>query len=196
MIDPLLREYDPAYGKRPEFGELARDAGRVLNQRLFAQLDGAMNLLTKAASRLDSGETEQADRLIARAAAMPYDARDEGSPGVRSAAQIAYNLVSDQLEMSAEDDSGWLTVTIDVHAHLDGPGRVHLESVVHGFVLQDRLFTLSPAETRLIRKTFGHAPLEADLGDEPDTTAAERAVVIGSLIESARALRSAYDVGA
>ncbi len=195
MNDPLLHKYDPAYGRPAELGELARNAGRALNQRMLDQLDGSMNLLTKAVARLDAGDTGQADRLVARAAAMPYDPREEGSPGVQGAAQIVYNLISDQFEASAEDDSRWLTAAVDVHASTIGPARLNLESALHGFLLQDSLFALSRGEQRLIRKTFGHAPMEADLGDGPEATAGERVIVIDSLLGSARALRSAYGLG-
>jgi hypothetical protein len=192
MSDHPLHEFDPAFGKRREFGELTRASGRALNDRAFAQLDGAINLLSKAVARLDAGEDESAERLIARAAASPYSEYHAGSPGVRGAQQILYELVSDQLESSDEDDSTWLTVTIEVHSHLGGPGRVDLESSVHGFFLQRDLFELSASEERLIRKTFGHAPLEADLGDGLDTTAEERVVIIRSLLDASRALHAAY----
>lgn len=196
MTDSPIHPFDPAYGKRPEFGELARETGRVLNQRLSAQLDGSINLLTKAMARLGAEDVEQADRLVRRAAEMPYDPHDEGSPGIRGAAQIVYELVSDQLEMSDEDDPTWLELTVGVHASVSGPGRIDLESVLHGFVLQRDLFSLSRDEQRLIRKTFGHAPLEAELGDGPDTTVEDRVVVIRSLLDAARALRSAYGLEA
>jgi len=192
VTDSPLHPFDTAYGKRPEFGELARETGRVLNQRSSAQLGGSINLLTKAMARLDAGEVDPADRLITRAAEMPYDEYHEGSPGVRGAQQLVYELVSDELETSAEDDATWLTVTIEVHGRLAGAGRVELESSTHGFVLQRDLFELSPTEERLIRRTFGHAPLEADLGDGPATSAAEREAIIRSLLDAARALRDAY----
>ena len=155
-----------------------------------------MNLLTKAIARLDAGESEQADRLVARAAMLPYDPRELGSPGVRGAAQIVYDLVSDQFEVSADDDSRWLTAAVEVYSSVIGPARLNLESVMHSFLLQDDLFALSRVEQRLIRKTFGHAPMEAELGDGPEATPAERAVVIVSLLGSARALRTAYAAGA
>ncbi|GAB3197139.1 hypothetical protein GCM10027062_08150 [Nocardioides hungaricus] len=187
-----LQELDPAYGKRAEFGELVRAEGRRLNARSHAQIDGATNLLTKALARQEAGDAEQADRLIDRAAAMPYDARDEGSPGVRAAGQLVYVLVSDWLEASAEDDMSWLTAAVEAHSRVDGAGRAYLASTVHGFVLQDLFFTTSRAEQRLIRATFADAPLEADLGDGPELPPDGRASVIRSLLTCVRALEQAY----
>ena len=159
-----------------------------LNDRQFAMLDGAMNLLTKAARR----NGEAADRLIARAAAMPYDPRLEGSPGVRGAQQLGFGLVSDRFEASSFGDNSWLTVAIAAHARLDAVAQADLASTIHGFVLQDEFYETSADERRLIRASFADAPLEADLGDGPELTVEERARIIGSLVESARVLEEAY----
>jgi len=83
MIDHFLSEFDPAYGKRPEFGELARRSGRTLNERSHAQIMGAENLLTKAMVSMSTGHADRAEKLIRRAADLPYDPHEEGSPGFR-----------------------------------------------------------------------------------------------------------------
>jgi len=192
MTGSFLSPYDPAHGKRLEFGELARNSGRILNAHGLAQLIGAENLLAKAVESAASGNQERAEQLVQRAAAMPYDPREEGSPGVRGAAMLIYRLVTDALEASADDDPGWLEVALDVHANLDGPGKSDLASVLHGFVLQEPLFDVSPEERRRIRQAVGDAPLEADLGDGPDRTVEQRRAVISSLLTAALALRQGY----
>ncbi len=188
----FLSELDPAYGLRPEFGELVRRSGRTLNERSLAQLIGAENLLTKAVASRAAGDLDRAEQLVRRAAAMPYDDREGDSPGVRGAAMLVYTLVTDQLEASSLDDQAWLDVALDVHPRLDGLGQAKLASVVHGFVLQDVLFSVSPTERGRIKQAFGDAPLEVDLGDRPGLTVDQRRDIIDSLVTAAVALREGY----
>jgi hypothetical protein len=192
---PFLSQLDPAYGKRLEFGELARQSGRLLNERSHAQIAGAENLLAKAVTCGAAGDLDRAAQLVQRAAAMPYDPREEGSPGVLGAAMLVHNLVSDQFETSEHGDEAWLDVVIDVHARLEGPGKAELASVVHGFVLQEVFYSVTPAEKRRIRQAFADAPLQADLGDGPDLTVERRRAIIGSLVAAAAALHEGYAGG-
>ncbi len=193
---PFASEFDPARGLRGELGELARDSGRMLNARSHAQINGAENLLTKAVRSLTSGDPKRAEKLIRRAAQMPYDPREEGSPGVRAASLLVYRLLSDQFEASDYHDTTWLDVVLEVHPRLDTSGRAEVASVVHGFVLQEPFFDVSAAEKRRIQQHFGDAPLEAELGDGPDSTVQRREDVIRSLVEAAVALNTAYSAAA
>ncbi len=161
MTGPFLSEFDPARGLREELGELARDSGRMLNARSHAQMDGAENLLMKAVRSLAGGDSKRVEKLIRRAAQMPYDPREEGSPGVRAASLLTYRLISDQFEASRYDDTRWLDVVLEVHPRLDASGRAQVASVVHGFVLREAFFDVSAAEKRRIQQVFGDAPLEA-----------------------------------
>lgn len=188
-----LSTYDPAYGKRAEFGELARASGRSLNERSAAQIAGAGNLLTKATGHLRAGSTDKADALITRAAAMPYDVREVGSPGLWAASILVYGLVNDHFEECAQDDASWLDVALEVHAESSGPGRAELASTIHGYVLQRDLFELTPDERRRIVAAVGDAPLEADHGDGPDLTVEERADIIRSILSAACALHEGYE---
>jgi len=192
MTDQFLSQFDPAYGKRPEFGELARRSGRTLNERSQAQIMGAENLLTKAMASMSTGQADRAENLIRRAAELPYDPREEGSPGVRGAAMLIHTLVTDRYEASEYDDSGWLDVALHVHGQLDGPGKAELASIVHGFVLQDAFFSVSRAEKRRIQQAVSDAPLEADLGDGPELTLERRLDIVRSLVTAAVALREGY----
>lgn len=171
---------------------MARQSGRLLNQISSAQIDGAGNLLRKAARHLAAGDTNRGEQLIQRTAQMPYDPREEGSPGVRAARMLVYLAITDQFEASPPNDMAWLDATLDVYPQLDPTGRADVASVVHGFVLQSALFTVTPAEKRRIQQAFGDAPLEADLGDLPNATAEQRHEIIRSLIMTANALSDAY----
>lgn len=179
-------------GPQGAFGELQRNSGRLLNEVSHAQIRGAQNLLTKAVHSLARGDDLRAQRLIDRAAQMPYDPREEGSPGVRAASMLVYGIICDQFEGSDEDGAAWLDVVLAVHPHLDATGQAEVSSVTHGFVLQDAFFSPTPAEARRIRRVFGDAPLEADLGDGPDVTVEQRIAIIRSLTTAAAALREAY----
>lgn len=195
MSDAHLSQLDPGYGMRAELGEIARQSGRLLNARSHAQISGAENLLRKAVRALASADEERAEHLIRRAAQMPYDEREEDFPGVRGASMVVYTLISDQQEISAMDDSTWLDVALAVHPRLDPVGQAEVASVVHGFVLQEAFFELSPSEKRRIKQAFGDAPLEADLGDVPTSTVEQRHEIIRSLVVAARALDEAYAAG-
>lgn len=196
VTDPFSSGLDPARGQRNEFGELARQSGRLLNELSHAQIAGAENLLTKAIRALDSEDDQRAEQLIRRAAQMPYDTREAGSPGVLAATLFVYGLISDQFEASDPDDMTWLDVALEVHPGLDPTGRAEVASVVHGFVLQGAFFDVSAVEKRRIREAFGDAPLEAELGDGPNSTLEQRQDIIRSLIRAAMALSNAYAAAA
>jgi hypothetical protein len=185
-------ELDPIFGRRPEVGALARESGQTLNDISNAQITGAENLLVKAMASLATGDTERAEKLIHRVASMPYDSREEESPGIRAALMLVYDLVSDELEDSEHGDTAWLDVALEVYGRVDGAGKSHLASTLNGFVLQPALFTLDRDEKRRIREVVGDAPMEADLGEGPDATVAHRSDVITSLVRTTMALESAY----
>ncbi len=171
---------------------MARQSGRMLNARFSAQITGAENLLTKAIRALGAGDGDRAEALIQRAARMPYDEREQDSPGVRAASVLVYSLISDRFEDSEPDDLAWLDVVVAVHPGLGPLGQAEVASLVHGFVLQTAVFTVTATEKRRIRQAFGDAPLEADLGDGPDATVEQRADIIRSLTLAAAALNEAY----
>lgn len=175
-----------------EFGELRRRSGRLLNEISSAQFRAAENLLTKAARSLSDGDPARADRLIDRVAQLPYDDRDGGSPGVDGASMLVYRIISDQFEASEPDYPAWLDVVLAVHPHIDPTAQADVASAVHGFVLQEAIYSVTPAEARRIRRHFGDAPLEADLGDRPDATVEERRAIIRSLTTAAASLAAAY----
>jgi hypothetical protein len=196
VTDPLPSGFDPGPGTSGDFGALARRSGRMLNPLGHAQISGAGNLLKKAIRALSTGDAQRAEQLILRAAQMPYDDREEGAPGVRAASMLVYLLITDQFEASEEDDMTWLDVVLAVHRGLDPTGRADVASVVHGFVLQPAFFAVSLAEKRRIRRAFGDAPLEPELGDSPSSTGEQRQDIIKSLVVAAVALGEAYAAAA
>jgi hypothetical protein len=173
-------------------GALARESGHTLNEINNAQVTGAENLLLKAMAGFAAGDTERAGKLIHRVASMPYDPREEESPGIRAALMLVYDLVSDEFEDSDYGDTAWLDVALEVYGRVDGAGKSHLASTLNGFVLQPAQFTLDRDEKRRIREVVGDAPMEADLGEGPDATVAHRRGVITSLLRTTMALESAY----
>ena len=194
--DDALAEFLASIGQSGEYAELHRRSGRLLNQVSNAQLTAAENLLTKAARSISAGDAARAERLIDRAAQMPYDLREEDSPGVRGASVLVHRIISDQFENSDPDDLAWLDVILGVHPGLDPAGRAEVASVVHGFVLQEAIYSVTPSEARRIRRAFGDAPLDVDHGDGPDATVEQRRAVIRSLTTAAAALKDAYAAAA
>ena len=189
---PLPAGFDPTADPSKESGAVARISGRMLNELSHAQITGVENLLTKPIRALASGDVQRADQLVQRVARMPYDEREEGSPGVQAASMLVYRTITDRLEASGIGDSTWLDVVLEVHPGLDVTGRATVASIVHGFVLQEPFFTVSPAEKRRIRRYFGDAPLEADLGDEPDSTVEQRHALLRLLLLAVKALGDAF----
>ncbi len=192
MTGHLPPEFDLDPGEWNAFTETARHSGRMLNAVGLAQIKGAGNLLDKAIGHLISGDEQRAEQLMLRAARMPYDQREAGSPGVRAATMLVYDVISDELDNSGIDDPTWLDVPIAVHDRLDPTGQAKVASIVHGFVLQKAFFTTSPAEKRRISEAFGDAPLNADLGDGPTATVEQRLEIIRSLVAASMALEDGY----
>jgi hypothetical protein len=191
-VSSLPPDFDPIFGTRPELGALTRDSGQRLNEISSAQVEGAENLLMKAMASLSAGQTDRAEKLIQRVAAMPYDPREEETPGIRAALMLVYDLVVDEFEDSEVGDTAWLDVALAVHEQVDGAGKAHLASTLNGLVLQRTMFTLDSEEKRRIRNAVGDAPMEADLGEGPDATVAHRRDVITSLVRTTMALEAAY----
>lgn len=190
--DPWTR-FDPAYGRRVEFAELARHAGRDANRRSSIRVQGAENLLKKAVRAIGAGDEDMAQRLIGRAAAMPWDEHEEGSPGIRGGCMLVYRAVVDRFEDSGRDDSLWLDVALEVLAGAEAWGRADLASVLHGIVIQTAFFDPTREEIRRIREAAGSAPLDADLGDGPDATVEHRSEVIESICRVVLSLEQGYD---
>lgn len=74
-----------------------------------AAMQAADNLLGKAIIRLRRGDQAAADRLVAKAAEIPFDDHEEMWPGTNMAAGQIYRVLADQSELCADfeyDDEG------------------------------------------------------------------------------------------
>lgn len=155
-------------------------SGQQLNAEYAAKLTGAQNLLQKAFVAAAT-DLEKADRLIERAAAMPYDEREESFPGVQGAVQMLYEAITDDMEDADEDDHEWLGAALAAHEMTTGPGKAEVASILNGMVLQTAFFALPEVEKRRITKAVGSAPLHVE-HLEPDATVTARAEVIRSVL--------------
>src|SRR5690625_7290895 len=63
-----------------------------------AAQDAAENLLDKAINGLLSGDSERAEKFIARAAAIPFDEHEQVWPGPMMADQMLHGFLSDFVE--------------------------------------------------------------------------------------------------
>ncbi|MEI2778614.1 MAG: hypothetical protein V9G19_22130 [Tetrasphaera sp.] len=160
---------------------LARNSGHLRNEQFFTQMAGADNLLMKAGVALELGDSAKADRLITRAAAMPYDDREMRFPGVQAADSVVYAVILNAVEAADEDDSAWLDAALAAHEEATGPGKQQLACVLNGFVRQAGIVDLTPREKARIRAVARDAPLDVDHVD-PDSTVGERADVIRSIL--------------
>lgn len=76
--------------------------------------DSAANLLDKIAIALLDDDQPRAQTLAARAAALPYDEREEIWPGVFVAGQQIFNTLTDAVEEWPVDDSSWIGIVEDM----------------------------------------------------------------------------------
>lgn len=67
-----------------------------------AAMRAAENLLVKAVDRMRSGEQDAAERLMGRAAELPFDDHEGVWPGPTIAAQLLFDVIADQSELSAD----------------------------------------------------------------------------------------------
>lgn len=182
----------PGVGDADEMQAIASHSGRLLNSVGQAQLLAAQTLLSKAARSVSAGDAARAERLIERAARIPYEDRERHSPGLAASVSLVHDLITDEFEASDTDDLAWLDPVLSVHPHLDATGQAVVASVVHGFVLQSGYYTVGPRESRRIRQLFGYAPLNVELGDGPDISMVQMRQTIRSLVHAAAALGDAY----
>lgn len=136
---------------------MARQLGRMQHSRHHAQITGAENLLTTAIRALNTGDSERAGQLMQRAAQMPYDEREDESPGVVAASMLVCRLISDQFESSESSDTTWLDVVLGVYSDLDSSGRARVSSVDHGLVLQEAFSLLARCRPAPVDRLHGRA---------------------------------------
>lgn len=96
-----IAEISDALGERTPYGTVQLAPTAPLAPFSQAAMDAADNLLGKAITRLRRGDREAAERLITRAAEIPFDDHERSWPGVSMAALQVYRVLADQSEMIA-----------------------------------------------------------------------------------------------
>ncbi|GAA1709510.1 MULTISPECIES: hypothetical protein [Dietzia] len=108
-LGETLDEIDAIYAQRTAFGTNPMAPTAPLGPFSQAAMQAAENLLVKALDRMGSGEQDAAERLMGRAAEIPFDDHEGVWPGPEVAADLLYNLIADHSELLAEfefDDEG------------------------------------------------------------------------------------------
>lgn len=97
-----LAEVRDALGERTPFGTVQMAPTAPLAPFSQAAMTAADNLLVKAVSRLRRGDRVAADKLIARAAEIPFDDHERWWPGLNMATVQVYSVLADQSELIAD----------------------------------------------------------------------------------------------
>ncbi len=170
------------------------DAGVIAGNRGLQEVsrglgEAADNLLRKALRAIEAGDEERARRLVDRACRLPWDEHEECYPAPWSAQMMLYTSVGDALEEAGEGESDWLDAALEILPELSEVGREHLATTLFGFVRQDAVFHLAPAEQKRIRAATGIRPI--DLDDLPEETPHEELVAMTrALLDAVRRLRA------
>ncbi|GLY31850.1 hypothetical protein [Kineosporia sp. NBRC 101731] len=85
-----------------------RASGALLGETSEALQEAAGNLLDKAVARLQEGDEVRARALVERALHLPYDEFEKIRPAVWWLELEVSTQFSDEVELAAEGDSGWL----------------------------------------------------------------------------------------
>lgn len=182
------------YGTHPD----VRDA--ALAPFSEASHEAAVNLLTKALRRLSEGDAEKADRMIARAAALPFDEREHAWPGTGMAEQMLFDLLADQAEEVAAfldgdlEDDEWdedldeidegfpvpLEPVVAYVAEQVGPAEgVALRDAVETVADDGALYGIGPEQAGRLREAVAALPVgPSGRAIGPEAGTAERESVI------------------
>jgi hypothetical protein len=120
----LAREFDGP------FGPLRRASSRAQQPFSLAGRYAAENLLSKARRALRETNDARARSLVERAAGLPFDEHEQEAPAAMVAHMELFELVSDALGQSEENDSRWLEAVVETAEHGDESARFELRSVL------------------------------------------------------------------
>lgn len=148
---------------------------RTLSQ---ASQDGATNLLIKAERAIAVGDRPRADRLVARALALPYDTFEQSVPTAVSAEMMLFNLVSDEAETADEGDESWLDAALNVLDRRPGAAGADLQHILD---VIEKDYLLAPSERRRIRQALRDRVEQVELRELPDGAADLAQRVMGVL---------------
>lgn len=186
-----MGSYDHLSGDDRGLGEATRGARLMLSKESLVEFEGATNLLTKACTALDDGDAAKAERLINRAAAMPFNDYEERFPGVQMAVQLLYQEVTEAQEESYTDDATWLDVALDLLPTVDEAVRLELLSMLADMYRNPGLFEAEGTELARIRPLVKGAEIDPR-HVAPDASVEERAAVITSILRGWLAYHRAF----
>ncbi len=159
-------------------GDAQLASGRTLAPFSHALGLGAENLLVKAIDALAAQDEDRATALVRRAVGLPFDEHEEVAPAAMAAHHLLFNLVTDVMEDSPDDDERWLDAALAV---IDGPdrfARLDMRDVLTA-IAQD--YDLTRSERRRLRggiRDVEAAPELVDLLDLTQEELAERVMAI------------------
>lgn len=157
QLDALGRPFED----RP-FGNTDRISGQTLQPFSFGLGEGARNLLTKAVLAVRHDETERATHYLNQALALPYDEHEESLPAAVTADQLLYDVLSDAVEESSEDEDLFLRAALTV---LDQAPPDARPDWAHAMVVMAGAYRLPPEEDRRLRAATKPYPVDIELRD-------------------------------
>ncbi len=111
-------------------GGVELTSGRTLSPFSQALWAGADNLLGKAAIALRQRDGERAERLVSRAASLPFDEHEESFPAALAVHLRLFSAVVEEMEESDVDDWGWLDAAVEILRTGDEYARADLRDVL------------------------------------------------------------------
>lgn len=144
------------------FGDTDLVSGRIMQPFSRASHQAASNLLQKAIRAVQADDPDRGRRYVERAARLPFDRHEEQHPLAGEAHMMLYNLVIDELEDAAENDSGWLDAALEVLAASDHAVSCEVRDVL---TVVDKEYNITARERSTLRAAVADVPPRAELRD-------------------------------
>lgn len=138
----------------------AQELARTSSPKMVA----ADNLLRKAYRNFVL-RPEKAQAYVERAVALGFDEREECYPAAAGAHMLLFNLITDEIERSAEDEPEWLDVAVDVLASEEGDEQSELRSVLAEIAGLPGEYQLTALELSRVQLAITRVPEAPDLWD-------------------------------
>ena len=158
MKQPDHLEHDPDDARAALAG--TRIASGLLHlEDAEAGLDAAGHLLHKAAARLEEGDETSARHFVERALHLPYDEHEDIQPALSWLQLEMSNRLSEEVELSADGDTGWLDRARTLLSEVSGPAAAVVSGALHDARSQ---FTLSADEQRRLAALIDGAEFDTE----------------------------------
>ena len=188
-VEDAVARYLREQADRP-LGDAQLASGRTLAPFSRALGLGAENLLVKAVDALEAQDDDRATALVRRAARLPFDEHEEVAPAAAAAHLLLFNLVTDVMEGSPDDDERWLDAALGV---IDGPvqlARLDMRDVLTA-IAQD--YDLTRSERRRLLGGIRDVEPAPELIDLVDLTRDELAERVMAILGACRTYADAVD---